>query len=318
MRASRSTALAATALVTLWTSLGVEAQTETVAGGGVEAISLLGRELRRPDLPATFRDQQSTLLEEARSVLDATPDDPQALIWVGRRTAYLGRYREALEIFTEGIAAHPDHAALYRHRGHRHISLRQLDEAIADLSRAARLIAGQPDEVEQDGLPNARGIPTSTLQSNIWYHLGLAHYLQGDFERALDAYRADLAVATNPDMLVATSHWLYMTLRRLGRDEEAAAVLEPITAELEIIENHEYHRLLLMYRGEISTDEILAGIDGEGDSLGSATTGYGLGNWFLYNGDRNRARETFGRIVDGGQWASFGFIAAEAELARWE
>ena len=55
--------------------------------------------------------------------------------------------------------------------------------AIADLRRASQLVAGKPDEVEPDGAPNKAGIPRSTLQSNIWYHLGLAQYLRGDFRR---------------------------------------------------------------------------------------------------------------------------------------
>jgi hypothetical protein len=68
------------------------------------------------------------------------------------------------------------------------------------------LIANTPDQIEPDGLPNARNIPTSTLQSNIWYHLGLAHYLRHDFDRALDAYRKCLAVSKNPDGVVSASH----------------------------------------------------------------------------------------------------------------
>jgi hypothetical protein len=54
------------------------------------------------------------------------------------------------------------------------------------------------------------------------------------------------------------------------------------------------------------------------DSLGSASLGYGVGNWFLYNRDKIRARQIFRKVVGGTQWASFGFIAAEAELARLE
>jgi Flp pilus assembly protein TadD len=282
----------------------------------VEGTSLLGKPLIRPDLPEDFRAKQTAFLEAAREDLAKAPDDPEALIWVGRRTAYLGRYGEAIEIYTQGIKAHPDNAALYRHRGHRYISIRRLDEAIADFSRAAELTAGQPDVVEQDGLPNALGIPTGTLQSNIWYHLGLAHYLQGNFEAALEAYREDLAVASNPDMFSATSYWLYMTLRRLGREEEAASALEPIHAEMEVIENFEYHRLLQVFQGELDADDVLADSRGDGDTLGSATTGYGIGNWHLINGRAQEARRIFEEIVAGGQWASFGYIAAEAELAR--
>ena len=38
------------------------------------------------------------------------------------------------------------------------------------------------------------------------------------------------------DMRVATAHWMYMTLRRLGDDAGAKALLEPFHAELELYE----------------------------------------------------------------------------------
>ncbi|HUR92181.1 MAG TPA: tetratricopeptide repeat protein [Gemmatimonadaceae bacterium] len=279
----------------------------------VEAVSLLGGPLRRPELPAATRDLYELRLSEARRAWERAPGNADSIIWLGRRTAYLGRYREAISIFTDGIAKHPNDPRMYRHRGHRYLSVRQLDRAIADLSRAGELVRGRPDQVEPDGIPNAGNTPTSTLQSNVWYHLGLAHYLKGDFRHALSAYHEAMRVSTNPDMLVATSHWLYMTLRRLGRASEAELVLAPITPEMPIIENAAYHRLLLLYKGMLPADSLApAGRD----ALTDATTGYGVGNWHLYNGRRDSAVQVFRRVVSGGSWASFGYIAAEAELAR--
>lgn len=278
----------------------------------IEATSLLGVTLLRPDLPEDFAAEQEALLDSARAELEAHPEDPLAHIWVGRRTAYLGRYREAIQIYTRALESFPDEPRLYRHRGHRYITVRRFDDAVADLERAAQLLEGREPQVEPDGLPNALNQPTGTTHSSVYYHLGLAHYLQGDFERALDAYRECLKYSNNPDMLVATSHWLYMTLRRLGRDDEAAAILQPISADMEIIENGDYHRLLLMYRGELTPEELL----GADESLAAATLGYGVANYRFYNGDRERGVEGFRAVVSGDSWAAFGFIAAEAELAR--
>ena len=280
----------------------------------IEATSLLGQPLRRPALSEDTRRRYEDALAEARQRSYAAPGDADALIWVGRRTAYLGRFRDAIDIYTRGIQAHPRDARFYRHRGHRYITVRNFDRAIADLERAASLTTGRADEIEPDGIPNARNIPTSTLQSNIWYHLGLAHYLKGDFARALSAYRSCMEVSKNPDMLVATSHWLYMTLRRLGRDAEAAQVLEPIRADLDVIENGAYHRLLLMYKGQLPVDSLLSA--SASAALDDVTAAYGVGNWYLYSGDRARAEQIFERIVATGNWAAFGAIAAEAEIAR--
>jgi tetratricopeptide (TPR) repeat protein len=279
---------------------------------GAEAVSLTGQPLFAAELSESVRAGHMARLEEARRMMLANPRDAEAVIWLGRRTAYLGRYRDAIAIFSAAIALHPDDPRMLRHRGHRWISVREFDLAIADFDRAVEMVQGKPDEVEPDGLPNARGIPTSTLQSNIWYHLALAHYVKGDFAKALPVWEEDVRKSTNPDMQVASTYWLYMTLRRLGRDAEAARVLEPFSADMDIIENTAYHRLLLLNKGVLTE----ADFGFSGDALQDASAGYGLGNWHFYNGRVERAREIWRGVLTGGNWASFGYIAAEAEMFR--
>lgn len=287
-----------------------------IAAQRPEATSLLGRPLVPAPLPPDARERLETNLAAAREQYKNSPNDPEAIIWVGRRLGYLGRYRDAIAAFTEGIQKHPADARMYRHRGHRYITVREFDRAVADLTKASELIAGRPDRIEPDGQPNARNIPTSTLNTNIFYHLGLAHYLRGEFTSALDAYRECIRFSKNPDMLVATTHWLYMTLRRLDRPGEARQALEPISAEMEIIENTSYHRLLMLYKGATKPDALTSSLaDG---SLDAVTIGYGIANWHFYSGRRDQAFTAFREIVDKhqNQWPAFGYIAAEAEVAR--
>ncbi|HEX8691105.1 MAG TPA: tetratricopeptide repeat protein [Longimicrobium sp.] len=282
--------------------------------GRPEAVSLFGQPLYPPELPLETRQRYEQQLAEARAAYEANPNDADAIIWLGRRLAYLGRYREAIQVFSEGIKKHPSDARMYRHRGHRWITLRKFDRAVKDLRTAVRLTRNRPDQVEPDGLPNAQNVPLTTLQGNIWYHLGLAYYLRGEFARAASAFREDLRLAKNDDNTVAASDWLYMSLRRLGRDEEARQVLAPIRRDMNIIENQSYHRRLLMYRGELPPDSLL---DANGRaSLDVATQGYGVGNWYLVNGRVQDAEEVFWRVTSAENWAPFGYIAAEADLRR--
>jgi tetratricopeptide (TPR) repeat protein len=283
--------------------------------GRPEAVSLFGNRLYPPELPLERRTRLEADLTEARRAYEARPGNADALIWYGRRLAYLGRYRDAVAIYSEGIKRHPRDARLYRHRGHRLITLRRFEHATRDLRRAAQLTAGQPDQVEPDGMPNAQNIPLTTLQGNIWYHLGLAHYLRGEWGRAADAFRQALARARNDDSIVAASDWLYMSLRRGGRTAEAARVLERIRRDMRIVENAAYHRRLLLYRGDLPADSLLTG---EGDGTQLATQGYGVGNWHLYNGRRREAEDILWRVVQAENWAPFGYIAAEADLHRLE
>jgi tetratricopeptide (TPR) repeat protein len=257
--------------------------------------------------------QMEARLADAVAAWDADRDDAEALIWVGRRTAYLGRYREAIAIYTDGIARHPDDARLYRHRGHRHLTVREIDRAIADLETAEKLMAGRPDEIEPDGLPNARNIPTGTLHSNVWYHLALARYLKGDFDGAALAWTRARDAVANADNLVAASHWLYLSLRRAGKAADAARVLVPITAGLDVIENGEYHQLLLMYKGERTAQSLLATAD---EGSGGSATRYGVGAWHFVEGRTDEAIELWQSILGGPDWPSFGHLAAEAEAAR--
>jgi len=268
-------------------------------------------------MSAETRSEFEKKLDEARALVEKDPKNVENIIWLGRRTAYLGRYKDAIKIYSDGMAQFPSDARLYRHRGHRFITLRCFDAAIADFEKAALLVKGKPDQIEPDGLPNARNIPTSTLQSNIWYHLGLAHYLKGDFARALTAYREAERVSTNPDMLVATMHWLYMTLRRLGRDNDAARALVKIKDNLDVIENGDYYKLIKIYKGQLKPGQVWEEFGQARDTVSKATLGYGLGNWFLYNGHRSQAEQLFRKVTAGSQWSSFGFIAAESELKRF-
>lgn len=270
----------------------------------------------KPVLSDETKAQYKMELERDKHEFEHNPDTLTNIIWFGRRTAYLGEYKAAIKIYTDGLKWQPRDPRIYRHRGHRYITLRCFDDAIKDLEKAAKLIKGKPDEIELDGLPNARNIPTSTLQSNIWYHLGLAYYLNRDFTNALRAYNEAEKVSKNPDMLVATKHWQYMTLRRLGRKIDARRLLAKLPKRIEVIENDDYLKLIKLYRGEMKAEDLLKEISGEANTLGNASLGYGLGNWYLYNGSREEAVKIFKRITSGNQWASFGFIAAEVELKR--
>jgi len=278
-----------------------------------EIYSLLGEEYFAPTVANPKLDSN---LAVARTNFEADPSE-ENYIWLGRRTAYLTRYNEAIEIFNEGIEKFPNSYRLYRHRGHRYLSQRKFDAAIADLKKATDLMQSAPIEIEPDGQPNKLNQPLSSTQFNVWYHLGLAHYLKGEFDLAEKAYLECMKVSDNDDLITATVDWLYMTYRREGKNEEAKKLLEKITDNMTIIENDSYFKRLNLYKGKLPVDSVLAvSSTNEDVELALATQGYGVGNWYLCNGDTTKAFEIFERVVSGKHFSAFGFIAAEADLAR--
>lgn len=316
MRRPVVTAVAAASAIvcTVLASLEVRAQTMTDmpvlpdVPEGAQAVSLSGEPLYSPEPSQNLLDD----LAAARADYDADPDDADNIIWLGRRLAYTGDYRGAIRVFSEGIRKHPEDARMYRHRGHRYITIREFDRAIADLEAAADLIEGTENQTEPDGMPNEQGIPVSSLHGNIWYHLGLAYYLKHDWNNALRAYTNGYNAARNDDNLVSTTHWRVMILCRMGRDRDAQAVLVDITPEMNIIENTSYHSLDLFYKGELAFEEL---VSDAGDSPAGSAVLYGAANWLYCNNEEGRARAMLEDIVASDSWAGFGFIAAEADLA---
>lgn len=250
----------------------------------------------------------------AKQAFETNPQDADALIWYGRRTAYLGRYREAIAIYSDGIKNFPKDARIFRHRGHRYLSIREYDKAIADLEKAVTLIQGTADQIEPDGLPNAQNIPLSSLHSNVWYHLGLAYYLRHQYEKAYVAYLKCRDSGSNYDNIVSSTHWLYMIQQRLGNPKKADSLLAPIQKERAVIENQSYADLCRLYKGWLSPDSLLQASPG---NPSNDAVNYGLANWYLYQGDSAKAKQLMEALVEGKAFTSFGYLAAEKDLMHF-
>ncbi len=153
-----------TAIAFLLSVCGVLAANLPQVPAGAQAMTLSGKPLYSMAPGQAVLDN----LAEAKKNYGANPNDADNIIWSARRTAYTGDFRGAIEIFSEGIEKFPNDDRMYRHRGHRYISIRQFDRAIADLEQAAMLIEGKENETAPDGAPNEHYIPVSSRHGNIW------------------------------------------------------------------------------------------------------------------------------------------------------
>jgi tetratricopeptide (TPR) repeat protein len=274
MRAiSISSVLAVVALVTAAPAAAQSVQYRSPAG--VEYRSL-------PDTGAVAR---------AEMLLAAEPRSVPLIIQLGLAHSGLRQFREAIETFTRGLSIEPNNPVLYRWRGHRYLSVRELDRAMDDLTRGSRL---------------------DSTNYGIWYHLGIVRYARSDFTGAADAFRRALPRAPDASEAAGATDWLWMSLSRAGRRADAQALLErrPDSLPTTIA----YAQRLRLYRGQIGPDSVITPAD-TGD-VALATLSYGVGNWYLVRGDTVRARDWFERSVRSGGWPAFGFIVSEVELRR--
>ena len=85
---------------------------------------------------------------------------------------------------------------LYRWRGHRYLSVRDFDRAMADLTR---------------------GYGLDSLNYGILFHLGVLRFAQGDFNGAADAFRRGQKIPPNAGELAGSTDGLCMSLMRAGQ-----------------------------------------------------------------------------------------------------
>ena len=270
----------------------------------IETVTLLGDTLMSPEI------KEGKSLDQFKSAQNnyyRDQENPEVLIWYGRRVAYLGYFKEAIKIYTLGIEKFPYDARFYRHRGHRYISTRQYDNAINDFKRALELVDGKEDQIEPDGLPNSKNIPLSTLHGNIWYHLGLAYYLKNDMNNAAKSFSDRSVTHKFDDNIVSSAHWLYMIYRRQNKIEQSNSIVENISKDMDIIENMSYHQTSLFHKGLIKESEI--NID--------EVALYSIANWYIYEkNDTLKAKDYYKELLDTGNPFSFAYIAAESDWKR--
>jgi len=238
------------------------------------------------------RDNDRALAAYERAIA-LEPNNAEFHLGRAKALARLSRHSEAVDECTAALRLKPDSAAALRDRGHYLINLHRVAESIPDLARAEKL-----DKKDRD----------------IYYHLGLAYYIHGDWKRAADAWQGCMANAAKDDDVISCTAWLYPSLVRAGRKEEARKALDRITPGMEPKENTAYFDRLMLFKGAKKEEEVARTIDK--DAISKPTVGYSIGVWHLLEGRADRAREYFEKAVSAEAKQAFGAIAAEAELRR--
>jgi tetratricopeptide (TPR) repeat protein len=240
----------------------------------------------------------------ARAALNGNYRDVQKVIALGVAQSGARQFREAIATFTRGLTALPatgrnakDEAMLLRWRGHRYLSVREFAKADADLTR---------------------GLALDGTNYGILFHLGVLRFHGGRFAEAAALFARAQPIAPDGGERAGSTDWLYMSLSRAGRVAEANAMLDKRIDQQPDPKpappGYAYVSRLRLYRGEITPAQLI--LDGEVDDVNISTLSYGLGNWYMVQGDTANARRAWERAVQSGGWPGFGFNVAEAELRR--
>jgi tetratricopeptide (TPR) repeat protein len=236
-------------------------------------------------------------VSQANEKLAADPKNPELWLEKGRALDKSCLFREAIDCYSKGLSFQPFHALLRRYRGHRYLNIRRFAEGAADLELASRVELANWD---------------------IWYHLGLAYFLLGEYGRAEEPYAKCLSATDRADIAMpAILDWSWMNKMRLGKTEEAKELLKIFDPDMDAGENQFYQNRVLVYAGLKDPETLMKNLDGsELDALGVSTQCYGLSNYYFLNGDIDKSNQVIKYILDKGYWPAFGYLAAETDARR--
>lgn len=292
-----------------------DVQFMAVAPQSAQAVSLLGDTLWSVPIPVERGQRLVADLHVARGEYAARPDDVAYRVAVARRTAALGRLREALDLYTAAANRHFDDPRPLRYRGELLLYMRQFRLGASDLRRAVQALSWTESEALLE-IPAHSSAPGGALPFGAWFHLGLANYLIGDLDEARAAYQHSLGQASDPSEFARGAVWLWFTLMRLDRPAEAAELLGFADRVLTLPAQTPEHRLLQAL-GSHRPEEAIRGLVAQAPRTeADALLGYGLAVLRLVAGRQSEAASTLAWVRQYPDWASPEHVAAEADLHR--
>jgi tetratricopeptide (TPR) repeat protein len=209
-----------------------------------------------------------------------------------RTLARLTRHEDAVAACSEAVRLDPQNWEAIRDRGHYLINLNRLDPALADMEKAASMKQGD---------------------YQIDYHLALAYFIKGDYGKAIPVWQACVNDAPEVGNKLACYAWLYPSLRKTGRDAEAAQALDTALS-LGAKPDAAYMNRLMLFKGALSEEEAVKQM--EANALQTATVGFSIGLWHELNGRPDEAREYYEKATASDARTAFGYVAASAALSR--
>ncbi|MBQ8536107.1 MAG: tetratricopeptide repeat protein [Clostridia bacterium] len=210
----------------------------------------------------------------------------------------LGKDKEAIDAYCQGLFENPFAPMLYFGRGRRYMGPKKYDRALADFTMSIRL---DPEVY------------------SFWYYHAVTNNLAGNYEAAIYDFRRAME-QTQPFERYGLIDWQFTSYVEMGDMEKAKAVLDEIDDDLEAPQMHYgYKRRVRLYKGLISPEEFIDVEDIKKHliqqdnrlQLEITTLLFGLYIYYIYKGEEEKANETLLEILKDPYKGAFGAIKAE-------
>ncbi len=235
-------------------------------------------------------------LQGADALIDLASNPAEWVFFRGQVLCIQGRFREAIEEYTEAIGIDPESSRAYRYRGHAYRRVAAYPEAVADYSTAMQI----EGESASYTLPYQRATP-------LW--------ILGRTEEALTDYRTVRTLLGGPFYSDARQ---FLLLRELDRQAEADEVL---AAALRDVKEHWLRQIFRCLGGDLTPNQLVADAVARNNTEQLCEAFYYAGEVCLLADQPAVAREWFKRCVETGiQFdpdTSPAVPMNEYELAQW-
>jgi tetratricopeptide (TPR) repeat protein len=182
-------------------------------------------------------------------ILQADPDHPVALQYLGVIAHQVGKHDIAVDLLTKALAVAPDYADAHNNLGNAFKALGRQDEAIASFHKA---ISAEPGFAEahfnlgnewkelgrlDDAVVSLQqALANKPNYADAYYNLGIVFKEMGRLDDAVASYQQ--AVSINPELVMAHNN-LGNLLHALGRMDEAVSCYQAVLAiDPDVVETH--------------------------------------------------------------------------------
>lgn len=202
------------------------------------------------------------------------------------------RYRESAEIYSKAVELDPGRSDAIRQRAARYLASLQTEKAVADFERSLELGCDRADTL---------------------YRLGIAYYLNGQYEKAMEA-EAECFPQFDEEMGIAAMYWNTLAAFKAGK---TPGLLPQYYVGMKVGHHTAYDAVMALAAGFCGMDETIAKLEAVTEDLEFAMMGFGTAMIAREKGQEQLAEDILYTVVKHDSfWIGYGYIAAWQEYFR--
>jgi tetratricopeptide (TPR) repeat protein len=302
------------------TELPKATQQQEEMAGATFAVTLNGKRLHEIPEPDSIKMKYKADLDAARIYYLGHLNEARGYLMYGAECIKSGLVENAIQVLSKGIDQFPDVADLFLYRGIAKVTGRQFSDAINDFWKAGKAVEGKKnvkgllDKTEEQKKIDA------SLHYEIYMWMGLAFQGQSDFSNAEKMYEVCGDFSTNSDLYCMAYYWQYQAYKRVGKEEDAARILQTVEPGMFITPvTKPYLDALLYYKGSLKENE-LVDLNSTPQSSVEARDwtikAYAIAVKSYLEKKNDKYLQTLDKIIAIPFWNQMAFIAAEADFHK--